>query len=124
MINRQKQKGMTAIGWILVLAMLGIVVLLALKIIPIYIDGYNVISSIESLKNDSTVSDKSMSEIRTMIMRRLDINMVYGVTKDDIFITKKKNTYVIEVDYQRRENIVGNLDIAVIFNKKVEVPRK
>lgn len=118
------QRGVTPLGWLFILAMIAVVALLALKIIPIYLDGFNVYSAIESLEDDANMRGKSRAEMRKLIMRRLDLNYVYGVTKDDIYITQQKNVYVIEVDYERRENIIGNMDIAVTFNKKVEIPRK
>jgi len=123
-LNFRRQNGITVIGWLFILMLLGMVALLALKIIPIYIEGFTIYSTLDSLKGDATIAKKSKFEIRKMLMKRLDINSIYNVTKDDIYITKGKGVYVVEIDYERRETIVGNMDIAVVFNKSIDVPRK
>ena len=118
----RKQKGMTAIGWVMVFFLIAITTLVVLKLLPIYLDGFSVQKSLESLKSEHNIGKKSPSEIKNKILKRLDINMVNDVTKDDIFITKSTGAMLIEVDYEVREKFVGNLDVVVSFNYSVEVP--
>ena len=122
MYSIRKQRGMTAVGWAFVFLMIAVVTLIVLKLMPIYLDGFSVTSSLESLKNEHNIGKKSPTEIKRMLLKRLDVNMVDGVTKDDIFIEKSKGVMEIEVDYEVRENLVGNLDVVVSFNNIVEVP--
>lgn len=122
MHNLRYQRGMTLGGWIVVLALIAFFALLALKIVPIYLDGYKVISSVQSLKNDSNARGKSARELREMLMKRLDINMVTDLPRDQIYISKVKRGYEVEVDYEVTEKIVGNLNVNVVFNEKVVVP--
>ncbi|MFO7603717.1 MAG: DUF4845 domain-containing protein [Gammaproteobacteria bacterium] len=119
--NRQQQ-GMTMISWMVVLSAIGFIVFITLKIMPIYLGGYNSYSSVESMTKERNLGSKTLTEVKEMLWRRLDVNMVAGVTKNDIFVTKGKGELVIELDYEIRENIVGNLDVVVHFNKKVSVP--
>lgn len=122
MNNLRSQRGMTFWGWIVVLALIGFFTLLGLKIIPIYLSGYTVISSVQSLKNDSSARGKSARELRDMLMKRLDINSVYDLPRDQIYISKVKNGYQVEVEYDRKEKIAGNLSVIVEFNESVVVP--
>lgn len=122
MYSIQKQKGMTAVGWVFVFLMIALVTLLVLKLLPIYLDGFSVSSSLESLKKEHNISKKSPQDIQRMILKRLDINMVDDVTKDDIYITRDKGSMTIEVDYEVREKLAGNLDVVVSFDYSVEVP--
>lgn len=118
----QKQQGMTAIGWMLVIALVMVLGIVLLKLMPVYLDGYKVYQSLASLEEDSSAHGKGPAELRTMLMKRLDINMVNDVTKDDISITRTKSGYEIEVDYEARRQLFGNLYAVVVFNKAVEVP--
>lgn len=122
MYSIQKQKGMTAVGWAFVFLVIAMVTLVTLKLLPIYIDGFSVASSLESLKNEHNISKMTPFDIKKTLLKRLDVNMVNDVTKDDIFIERDKGSMTIEVDYEVRENLAGNLDVVVSFNYSVEVP--
>ena len=118
------QRGMTAIGWVLVLMLIGFVTMIVLKLVPIYLDGFNVTSVVEGLETERGIGTKPPGEIQKLILRRMDVNMVDGVTKDDIYITRGKGNLTIEVDYEVREKLFGNLDVVVSFNKSVTVPAR
>lgn len=120
----QSQRGMTAIGWVLVLMMIGVVTMIVLKLVPIYLDGFNATSVVEGLKTERGIGAKTPSEIQKLILRRMDVNMVDGVTKDDIYISRGKGQVTIEVEYEIRERMFGNLDVVVSFNKSVSVPSR
>lgn len=122
MHNLRYQRGMTLGGWIVVLALIAFFALLALKIIPIYLDGYKVVSSVQSLKNDSNARGKTARELREMLMKRLDINMITDLPRDRIDISKVKNGYEVEVEYDVKETIIGNLSVFVEFHERVVVP--
>ncbi|MGD8526306.1 MAG: DUF4845 domain-containing protein [Thioalkalispiraceae bacterium] len=119
-----KQKGMTAIGWVFVFALIAIVTLVTLKLLPIYLDGFSVKSSLASLENEHNIGKMSPLKIKSMLLKRLDINMVTDVTKDDIYIDRSNGAMTIEVDYEVREKLIGNLDVVVMFNTSIEVPSK
>jgi hypothetical protein len=119
-----KQKGMTAIGWVFAFALIAIVTLVTLKLLPIYLDGFSVKSSLASLENEHNIGKMSPLKIKSMLLKRLDINMVTDVTKDDIYIDRSNGAMTIEVDYEVREKLIGNLDVVVMFNSSIEVPSK
>ena len=122
MSNMKKQKGMTAIGWMLVLALIAVFAIVGLKLIPLYIDSFKVTASLESLQEDPKVKGKSRLEIRKLLMKRLDVNMVNDVTAQDITISKNRNGIVVEVDYEARRQMFGSLHVVLVYNKSVEIP--
>lgn len=124
MYSIRKQRGMTAVGWVFVFLMIAVVTLIVLKLLPLYLDGFSVSSTVASLEQEHNLGKKSPSEIKRIIMKRLDVNMVDGVTKDDIYIDIGKGVITIEVDYEVRENLAGNLDVVVSFNSTVDVPTR
>jgi hypothetical protein len=122
MYNLRKQRGVTIWGWLVILLLIAFFTMLAVKIIPLYLDGYKVVTSITSLKNDSNAHGKTPRELRELLMKRLDINMVTDLGRDDIYISKERNGYRVEVDYVKQEKIFGNLSVVVEFNESVVVP--
>lgn len=117
-----QQRGMTGIGWLFTMAIILMLVLGVIKLIPAYIDQFNVSSVLSSLKNEPGIGNMTGGEVTSTIMKRLDINMVKSVTREDIYISQQANTRVIEIEYQVQRNLVGNVDVLINFNNRIEVP--
>lgn len=122
-----KQKGMTAIGWLLVIVFGGIFVYAGIILVPVYLKGYSVATSLNSLTTDSEARGKSVGELQRLLIKRLDINLVDNnlvrQMQDDISITRSDNGgYSVEIDYEPRVKFIGNLYFVVVFDKTVNVP--
>lgn len=122
MVQIRQQKGMTAVGWLVVLALVAFFALLAIKLLPIYLNGYKVVQSVKSLKSDNNAFGKPPLELKKMILKRIDINGIYNFDPQDISIRRVNNNHVVEVDYEVKESMFGNLSVVVQFDAKVEVP--
>ena len=116
-----KQRGLTAISWFVVIAVGIMVSIFLLRLIPIYIDGFSVAQSVDVMKTDKKLLKSSVKEIKKSLLLRLSINSVYSVKADDIYVTKKANKVIVEVDYEIREKVVGNLDFVVSFKNEVTI---
>jgi len=116
-----RQRGMTPIGWILVFLLIAFFTLIALKLVPIYLDSFTIGSVISDMRQEPGIAAKTPREVVAMIEKRLDINMVEGITADDIFVEKRGDTMTISAEYEIREKMLGNVDVIVSFNKSVEV---
>lgn len=119
---KNKQKGMTGISIMALLVLIAFVSIIILKIMPIYFDSFKVGDVVSNLKEERGLAERSNNEIATMILKRLDVNMVTDVTKDHIFVEKNKNEVIIDVEYEVRKPLFGNLDVVVSFKKSVEAP--
>lgn len=116
-----KQRGLTAISWFFVISIGILFITFMIRLIPIYIDGFSVYESIEAMKTDSKLNTYPAPAIKKSLLTRLNINSVYAVTGDDIYVSKKSGKTIVEVNYEVRENIVGNLDFVVSFKKEVTI---
>jgi len=116
-----RQRGMTPIGWIFVFLLIAFFTLVALKLVPIYLDSFTIASVISDLKKEPGIAAKTPREVVLIIQKRLDINMVQGITTDDIFVEKVGDTMTISAEYEVRKNMLANVDVVVSFNKSVEV---
>ena len=97
MRSRTNQRGMTAIGWLMVLALIGFFVLLALRMVPAYLEFYKVVSTLNSIEEESGFS--SPREIRELLERRFDISYVNTITPADVIIKPMCNTYTVTARY-------------------------
>ena len=121
MHSRTHQRGMTAIGWLIVLAILGFFVLLALRMVPAYLDFYKVVSTLEGLEAESGFS--SPREIRNLLERRFDISFIDTITPADVVIKPVGSTFTVKAAYEKSEHIAGNVYVVMDFEKEVVVNR-
>ena len=70
MRSLHQQKGVTAIGWLIILGLIGFFVLLVLKMYPSYYEFYTVSSTLETMTKDSGFENPA--EIRKAAERRFD----------------------------------------------------
>ncbi len=115
------QKGMTAIGWLLVLGLIAFFTLITLRLVPAYLEFSKVASVLESLQNEPGITRKTRGEIISLISKRFDVNDVYQVEAKQVKITKDKGVLKVSIHYEHREHLVGNVDVVITFDKQVEV---
>ncbi len=116
------QRGMTAIGWLLVMGLIAFFTLITLRLVPIYLEYSKVASVFESLTHEPGIGSKSRAAIISVVTKRFDINDVRRVSPRLLKISKDKGVTRISIKYERREHLMANLDIVASFNKQVEVP--
>ena len=121
MQSRNKQQGLTFISWLLVFVMAGMFVLVGIKITPVYMEHFAVKKSLESLKEEPLINRKSVREIRKLLMRRMDMNSIYDLQKDEVIIKRSGGVTTITVAYEERRSIMGNLSLVMTFEDSVEL---
>jgi hypothetical protein len=117
MHRAKHQAGLTAIGLILILIPVGLAVYIVMKVAPVYIEAFSVGDVVNSLKKELDLKEKSREEIYTMIKKRLDVNDISSVDKDDIKIQKTVNDVKVAIDYETRVPLFWNVALALSFHK-------
>lgn len=118
----KKQKGLTLISWLAIIAIVLFNAIIALNVVPVYLNDHSVKTLMQSLETDSTVKGAAPKKLKEIITKRLRINNIYSIKKEDISIKKSKNDYVITIEYEPRGKLVGSLDYIVSFKHEARVP--
>lgn len=116
---RNRQRGLTFISIMVIIAVIAFLAMMVLKLFPIYMEDFSVSSSVNGLSQEA---GKGPQELRTALMRRLSINNVDNVSAEDVVIERDGNGYRVTVDYEVRVAFIRNIDFVVSFNHSVEVP--
>lgn len=119
----QHQKGITAVGWLVILALIGFFTLLGLKIIPVYLNALTVNSVLSGMEKEPGMGSKSPAEILNILDKRLSVNMIGDIEKDEIFLDSAKDTYILEVEYEVRRSFIGNIDLVMHFNQRADIQK-
>ncbi len=87
-----------------------------LKIAPLYID-HNLITGIcEELIENGEAANMTTTDIRQRVSNSLRINNVTGFDLSDITLRRENGAPVISINYERRLELVANLDIVAKFD--------
>ena len=116
------QRGMTAIGWLLVLGLIAFFTLVTLRLVPMYLEYAKVVSTLESLPSEPGITSLSKGEIVSIITKRFDVNDVRNVDPRKVLVSKERGVLKIGFSYERREHLISNIDVVGKFDKSVEVP--
>lgn len=114
-----RQRGMTTFGWLLTFALGGFFITVGLKLLPVYIDSLKIDSVLSSLQQDPVVRGGSYPDIVERIMKQFRIETITNINREDIYISNSPEGLQIEIEYEVRKGLVGNLDLVAHF-KKVE----
>lgn len=115
------QKGMTLFGSMLTLFMAAFFATLAFKIGPIYTEHATVKTALESLKSQPDLASNSRESIAELLKKRLEINNVNVVKRENIEVAKRGDYVKVEVVYDHTVPLFGNLDITAHFDDGFEL---
>lgn len=111
----KQQQGMTTIGFILIIGMIAFFTAISVKLVPLYIEYYSVKSILKTVQGEPETVNRSVAEIEDTILKRLSINEVHRVTKKDIKVSKEGKKVIIDISYEARVPLFGNIDVVGDF---------
>ena len=114
----RKQRGLTLIGFVLVLVMTVFIAFIGMRIVPMYMDYYAVVSALNGVAAERGSSRLSAGQLRLKVIMRLQVSYVESVGERDIKISRQGGLK-LGVDYEVRQHIIGNLDVVGKFSKYV-----
>ncbi len=119
----KKQAGLTMISWVVILGLVGVQAVVALRIIPVYLNYSTVRSVMNELPQSPDVRNASVKTLDELFRKRLKINNLYDLASDKEAFQFKKTAggYTLIADYEARGPIVGNLEFVATFKHQVEL---
>jgi len=118
---RNRQLGVTAIGWLFLLTPLAIVVYGGIRLAPVYLNYMKVAKAMDQAGSELKAGGVNPQSIRTAIDKHFEIDMVEYPTTKDIKITKDGASWIVESQYDDDAPLFANLSLHVAFDKKVKI---
>ena len=121
---KRNQSGMTLLGFLLVLVVVGFAAFIAMRLFPMYHEFYAVKSSLKGVAAEPGVSDMDPAKIQDLFFRRLYINYSESVKPSHVKIERMDGGWKMSVNYEVRRPLVGNLDVVGKFDASEPLTRR
>jgi hypothetical protein len=119
--RRGRQQGMTMLGLLCILVLLGIIVYAGIRLVPVYLNYMNIVRTMNAVAADFKGENANPESIRTSLERHWEVQTISTVDSKDIEVTKDDSGISLHVVYDDSEPYIGNVSLAVHFDKTVKV---
>ncbi len=116
MMNLKKQRGASFVVWVLILALFGFLIMTGVKLFPVYYRGLAAKKVMEDLAIEMQGKKPNKKQLWDLIDRRLYINNISDVKKEDFVYIVEKRIVEFGIDYEVRVHLVSNIDAVVMFD--------
>ena len=121
---KRKQSGLSLVGFLVVLAVVGFAAYVGMKLFPMYQEYYSVQSAMKGLANEPGVADMDPAKVQDLFFRRLYINYSENVKPQNVKFERVEGGWKMRVNYEVRRPLVGNLDVVGRFDSTQELTRR
>jgi Domain of unknown function (DUF4845) len=118
---RERQQGMTMIGLLCILALLGTVVYAGIRLAPVYLNYLKVVRILDATATESKGDNPDPASIRSSLKKHWEIESIDAVDAKDIEITKDDSGVTMHVAYDDSAPYIANVSLSVHFDKTVKV---
>ena len=124
-VDASKQRGITLIGFIIVLVVAGFFAYMGMVHGPAYSEYYGVVKAMNTVAADATPSTTEMEPIRRALDRQFNVGYVDSVTGRDAKLIRDKTTgNMLSMVYEVRKPFIYNIDFVVKFAHTVPLGSK
>ncbi len=117
---RNKQAGVTALGWLILLTPFAICLYAGIRLAPVYLNYMKVVKALDGTAQELK-GGASASAIKSAIDKHFEIDMVNYPDSKDFKITRDEGVWVVEAQYDDEAPLIDNVSIHVAFDKKVKI---
>ena len=122
-MKRTQQRGMTLLSFIVVLAVVGFAAYIGMKLFSMYSEYYSVRQALKGLQAEPGIAKQDPAKIKNLFFRRLNISYSENVKPEHVTLQRRQDGpgWDMEVNYEVRKELVGNLDVVGKFHADEEL---
>ena len=109
--THRQQKGISLVGLIIVLAIIGLIAVLAMKVTPTVTEYFSIKKAIVSVK----ASGGGIPEMRSAFNRQAEVGYIDAISGKDLEILKNGDDVEISFAYQKVIPLVGPVSLLIDY---------
>lgn len=117
----RKPRGMTLMSFVIVLVVVGFFALVAMKLFPMYSEYFNLKGVMEEYAAQPNSASIPPAQMHTDLNRRFGIAYVDSVEKEHIKVIREGGVSKLNIAYEVRVPLFGNLDVVGKFDNTVDL---
>jgi Tfp pilus assembly protein FimT len=106
-----REAGISLTGLIVVLAVLGFLAVLAMKVFPAWVEYRSIKNGIVAAK----AAGNGSREIQQAFARNAEVNNITAITPKDLVITRDNGQTEVSFAYEKRIALAGNVSLLIDF---------
>ena len=110
MNTRQRQSGMSILGILSIMLMVGFFIMCAVRIVPPYVEYLSVKDIVSRVAAETDPVTESPSDVRRKFANIFNTNQIYKLDYRDVEIYPKNGKMYIDANYEVRLPIIWRLD--------------
>jgi hypothetical protein len=119
---RHSQRGVTLIGWLVLLVPVAIIVYAGIRLTPIYLNYMRVSKALTQIASEAKSGDTTnATTLRNALEKHFDIDSITQPSTKEIDIHRENEHWVAIADYEEVAPMFANISLLVQFHKVVEV---
>ena len=120
---KRNQSGLTLIGFVIMLAIVGLFAYVGMKLFPMYSEFYSVKQALKGLAAEPGIATKDPGRVKDLLFRRLYVSYAENVKPNNVKITRDGQGYLVTVQYEVRRPLLANLDVVGKFEASEDLMR-
>lgn len=118
-----RKRGITLIGFLILLVVVGFFVYLAMRLVPAYLEYMNVVKAMEQVRSETGAAHASPEQIRNSLSLKFNVQYVdeSAIPPQAIQVIREGNAQVLRIRYERRIPFAYNVDLLASFDKSVRL---
>jgi Domain of unknown function (DUF4845) len=117
-----KQRGVTMIGWLLLMVPVGVIVYALIRVTPIYINYMHVAKAMEQLASESKGEGPvNPADVHQSLEKRFDIEYVENPAAKDVDVHRDGDHWVAVAQWEETAPLFGNISLLMEFSKRVDL---
>ena len=117
----RRQKGMSIVGFLMLLSLIIFMVYLGIRIGPIYMEYYSVVSAMNGVASERGSARMSPYDIRLGVLNRLYVSFTDDNVHEQHIKIIRRNGVQLRIVYEVRKPVIGNLDVVASFDRMVKL---
>lgn len=120
---KQRQRGMTFLGIVIILLILGSALYAGIRLVPVYLEYGKVVRVLNQTREEQSSIETNPNLIRRSLERRWDVEDIESIGWKEVEITKTSDGYDVNADYEAERPFAGNLYLLAKFDYTVSIPQ-
>ncbi len=118
---RHRQQGITLIGLLMILALVGFIGYAGIRLAPVYLNYLKIVRTLEQVAVEFKGETSDAARLRVALDRHWTIEDVSEIAVKDIEIKKDGDGISMHVGYDHSVPYIGNVSLTATFDKTVKV---